>query len=380
MRKTLARTLPVFLFSAFVILSFNCQKNINDNSANLRPGPSTDFTPKELKNFVQVNLVGDNDVYKPQNIDAGLINGWGIAFPPTGPAWVSSEGKGVSPIYNFDGVPVANAVRIPNAASPNSDIAFPDQGHPTGHAYNPTSDFKLPNGNPAQFIFASADGTISGWNNGVTAIKKVDNSPNAAYLGITLAADGSDFYLYAANFAQNRVEVFDKNWNVVNKPFVDPNLPAGYSPFNIETVSDGKIYVLYAKKNAAGKLETGQGNGIINIFNPNGTLVKRFATKGKLDAPWGITRAPAGFWGEFTQFSNMILVGNYGSGQISVFEENGNYLGPLYAKGKAIEIDGLWGITFPPITGLNRYYLYFAAGPDNGKSGLVGYIKNYYIN
>jgi len=353
---------------------------MKDDSANLRPGLSTDFTPKELKNFVQINLVGDNNVYKPQNIDAGLVNGWGIAFPPSGPAWVSSEGKGTSPIYNFDGVPVASAVRIPNAVSPNGDIGAPDQGHPTGHTYNPTGDFKLPNGSPAQFIFASADGTISGWNSGTLAVKKVDNSPNAYYSGITLASEGSDFYLYVANFAQNRIEVFDKNWNVVNKPFIDPDLPAGYSPFNIETVSDGRIYVTYGKKDASGKLETGQGNGIINVFNPGGTLVKRFATKGKLDAPWGITKAPAGFWGEFSQLSNMILVANYGSGQISVFDENGNYIGPLYGKGKVIEIDGLWGITFPPINGLNRYYLYFASGPDKGKSGLVGYIKNYYIN
>jgi uncharacterized protein (TIGR03118 family) len=377
MRKSLTKVLPLFLLIAF---SFSCQKNANDNPASAKPGLVTDFTPKELKNFVQVNLVGDDNAYQPQNIDAGLINAWGIAFPPTGPAWVSSEGKGVTPIYNFDGVAVSNAVSIPNASNPNGDIGHPNQGHPTGHVYNPTSDFKLADGNAAEFIFVSADGTISGWNGGATAFKKIDNSPNAYYTGVTLAADNGEFFLYVANFAQNRIEVFDKNWNPVNKAFADPNLPAGYSPFNIETVSDGKIFVTYVKKNINGKLEKGQGNGIINVFSPNGTLLKRFATKGKLDSPWGITRAPAGFWGEFSQLSNMILVGNYGSGQISVFDENGNYFGPLYGKGKVIEIDGLWGITFPPITGLNRYNLYFAAGPDNGTSGLVGYIKNYYIN
>lgn len=377
MSKAFIRTFPVFLLA---VLSFNCQKNMKDGAANARPGLVTDFTPKELKNFVQVNLVGDNNIYKPYNIDAGLVNGWGIAFPPNGPAWVSSEGKGTTPVYNFDGIPVANAVRIPGASSPNGDVGSPNHGHPTGHVYNPTTDFILPNGSPAQFIFASADGIISGWNSGIDAIKKIDNSPNASYLGITLAAEGSSFYLYVANFAQNKIDVFDKNWNSVSKSFIDPDLPLGYSPFNIETVSDGRIYVTYAKKDASGKLETGQGNGIINVFSPNGTLIKRFATKGKLDAPWGITKAPAGFWGEWSQLSNMILVGNYGSGQISVFDENGNYAGPLYGKGKAIEIEGLWGITFPPINGLNRYYLYFASGPDNGTSGLVGYIKNYYIN
>ena len=372
MYKAFTKSLPLLLL---VFLSFSCQKNSKEDATNSRPGLVSDFTPKELKNFVQVNLVGNNNAYTPQNIDAGLINAWGIEFPPSGPAWVSSEGKGTSPVYNFDGVPVATAVRIPNG-----DVGSADHGHPTGHIFNPTTDFKLPNGSAAQFIFASADGTISGWNSGITAIKKVDNSSTASYLGITLGVDGSNFYLYAANFAQNRIDVFDKNWNAVSKSFTDPNLPPGYSPFNIQTISDGKIYVTYAKKNAEGKLETGQGNGIINVFSPNGTLLNRFATKGKLDAPWGITKAPAGFWGEFSQLSNMILVGNYGSGQISVFDENGNYYGPLYSKGKTIEIDGLWGITFPPISGLNRYYLYFASGPDNGTGGLVGYIKNYFLN
>ncbi|HKC36179.1 MAG TPA: TIGR03118 family protein [Chitinophagaceae bacterium] len=165
---------------------------------------------------------------------------------------------------------------------------------------------------------------------------------------------------------------------VNNKPFVDPDLPAGYSPFNIQILSGGKLYVMYAKKDATGKKDIGPGNGYINIFNPNGILLKRFASKGKLNAPWGITIAPAGFWGEFsqTQITNVILVGNNGDGHINAFDENGNFIGPLYTKGKAIKIDGLWGLTFPPITGLNRYYLYFASGPDNGTNGLVGYIKN----
>ena len=378
MRKAIIKTLPLFLL---VVLFISCKKNLREPGG---PGGGNNnlpnSTPKELKDFVQKNMVGDNEIYKPQNVDAGLVNGWGIAFSPVGQAIISSEGKGTSPFYNLDGVPVANAVRIPNAVSPNGDVGSPDHGHPTGPVYNPTSDFKLPNGNPAQFVFASADGTISGWNNGNLAVKKVDNSPDAYYSGVTFGADGGNFYLYVANFAQNRVEVFDKNWNTVNISFVDPNLPAGYSPFNIQTVSDGRIYITYAKKNASGKLETGQGNGIINVFAPNGSFVKRFATNGKLDTPWGITMAPAGFWGEGSQLSNMILVANYGSGQISVFDENGNYMGPLSGKGKVIEIDGLWGIAFPPINGLNRYYLYFASGPNNGTSGLVGYIKNQYIN
>jgi uncharacterized protein (TIGR03118 family) len=325
---------------------------------------------------VQLNLVGNSNSNAPINLDANLINAWGISFPPSGPAWVSSEGKGLSTIYNLDGLSVASAVSIPHA---NSSSA----GHPTGHVYNPTADFKLPNGNPAQFIFATADGVISGWNSGSNAIKKIDRSPDASYLGIAIENDGSDFFVYAANFAQNKIDVFDKNWNLVSsRPFADPDLPAGYSPFNIQAISDGKLFVMYAKKDAAGKKDIGPGNGYINIFSPNGTLLKRFASKGKLNAPWGITVAPAGFWGEFslTQISNVILVGNNGDGHINAFDENGNFIGPLYTRGKAIEIEGLWGITFPPITGLNRYYLYFASGPYNEQNGLVGLIRSGYIN
>ena len=376
MKKELTKALQFAFALLLLTISFSCQKNMNNGSANLRPGGENEIAPKELKNFVQLNLVGNSISSKPLNIDPDLVNAMGISFPPSGPAWVSSEGKGLGAAYNLDGLKVGSPVNIPHALNTTT-------GHPTGHVYNPTNDFKLPNGNPAVFIFATSDGIISGWNVGSSAVKKIDHSSGASYLGVALANDGSDFFIYAANFAQNRIDVFDENWNQVNtKPFVDPDLPAGYSPFNIQIISDGKLYVMYAKKDATGKREIGPGNGYINIFNTNGTLLKRFASKGKLNAPWGITVAPAGFWGEFslTQITNVILVGNNGDGHINAFDENGNFIGPLSTNGKAIEIDGLWGITFPPITGLNRYYLYFAAGPDNGSSGLVGRIKTKFLN
>ena len=373
MKKELVKTIQSFFFIALLIIAFSCQKSMKDDTANAKGGGSSDVSPKELKNFVQVNLVGDNTASRPFNVDPRLVNAWSITFSPSGNAWVSSEGRGMTTVYNLDGVPMATTVSIPFGGSSST-------GHPTGHAFNPTSDFKLPNGNPAQFIFATADGTISGWNAGSSAVKKIDNSAAASYLGITLANDGGDFFLYAANFAQNRIDVYDKNWNPVSKPFNDPNLPADYAPFNIETVSDGKIYVMYAKKNAAGKAEVGSGKGYINVFSPNGTLTKRFASNGKLNAPWAIIKPPPAFWGEWSQIPNLILVGNNGDGRINVFDENGNALGQLSAKGKAIEIDGLWGLTFPPQNGPNRYFLYFAAGPENGANGLVGYIKNAFIN
>lgn len=349
---------------------------MQNGSPNLRPAGDNDIAPNELKNFVQRNLVGNSDDTKALRIDNNLVNAWGITFSETGRVWVSSEGKGISTPYNFDGVSVGSAVGIPYGGSSAT-------GHPTGHVYNPGSDFKLPNGNPAQFIFVTSDGTIAGWNEGSAAIKKIDRSPQASYVGVAVANVGSDFFIYAANFTQNRIDVFDKNWNIVsNKPFVDPDLPAGYAPFNIQVVGDGRIYVMYAKKDGVGKKDIGPGNGYINVFSPDGILTTRFASKGKLNAPWGIAKAPAGFWGEFsqTQIQNMILVGNNGDGRINVFGENGNYIGQLSTNGKPVEIDGLWGLAFPPINGLNRYYLYFAAGPNNGTGGLVGYLKTKFLN
>jgi uncharacterized protein (TIGR03118 family) len=373
MKKKLNIAIKLIVALALLSLGYGCQKNLNDGPGGPKPGDGLEFAPKELKNFVQLNLVGNNENDNPQYVDPNLVNAWGISFSPTYQSWVSSQGRGICNIYTIDGATTGSSINILKEGNPGA-------GGPTGQVCNFTSDFKLSDGNPAQFIFATADGIIAGWNSGSSAVIKIDNTAAASYLGIAMASVGSDFFLYAANFAQNRIDVYDKNWNEVNRPFVDANLPPGYSPFNIQIFSDGKLYVMYAKKNANGEKEIGPGNGIINVFSPDGTLLKRFASKGKLNAPWGITKAPAGFWGEWSQLASIILVANNGDGHINAFDENGNFLGPLSTKGKPIEVDGLWGITFPPLSSYNHYYLYFAAGPNNGTDGLVGYIKTLYLN
>jgi uncharacterized protein (TIGR03118 family) len=171
--------------SFLLILFISCQK----------PGKD----PKALKNFEQVNLVGDNDEYSPAHIDANLVNAWGIAFPTSGPAWVSAEVTGKSLVLNGDGTPVAiSPVNIPGAGSSVT-------GHPTGQVFNNTSDFKLPNDNPAKFIFASDDGTISGWNGGADAVKMIDDSPDAGYFGVAIASNGGNNFLYAANFSEGKI-------------------------------------------------------------------------------------------------------------------------------------------------------------------------------
>jgi uncharacterized protein (TIGR03118 family) len=326
---------------------------------------------KSVKDFVQVNLVGDNDEYNPTRTDANLVNGWGITFPTSGPAWVSAEGTGKSVIYAGDGTPAAiSPVSIPGAGS--STV-----GHPTGVVFNgSTTDFKLPNGNPARFIFAGADGVISGWNGGSTAIKKADDSPDASYLGIALAADGSDHFLYVANFAEKKIDVYDTAWKEVSKPFMDPDLPSDYSPFNIQNIG-GKLYVMYSKLGADGDEVVSPGNGYVDIYNPDGSLVKRFISRGQLNAPWGIAQAPAGFWGDETDIQNVILVGNFGDGHINAYNSDGAFLGQLRAHGNPIFIEGLWGISFAPSTStsINHNFLYFAAGPDDETHGLFGYIS-----
>ena len=377
MKKILSHR-HLFAFAIFLAMFlFSCQKNVSDSGGPGNPhgNNSTVISPKEFKDFVIRNLVADNTNMGAENVDANLKNGWGLAISSAGQIRVNAEKIGVSGVYTLDGNIVSVPTYIPGSATSDGGVS-----RPTGHVYNVTSDFKLPNGNAAQFISASGDGSIAGWNSGNTAIRMIDNAPGASYVGVTIAAYAGNNYLYAANFSQNRIDVYDKNWAAMSKSFTDPNLPAGYSPFNIQTI-DGMLYVTYAKKDSqTGEEETGNGKGYINVFNPDGSFVKRFASGGKLNAPWGIVEAPAGFWGSGSQLTNMILVGNFGNGQINVFDENGNFLGPLQSKGKPIEIDGLWGIAFPPATSFNSNYLYFAAGPGTEQHGLMGYIKNLYLN
>jgi uncharacterized protein (TIGR03118 family) len=229
------------------------------------------------------------------------------------------------------------------------------------------------NGNPARFIFAGADGVISAWNGGGAAVKIIDDFPDV-YLGIAIANNGPDKYLYVASFSEGEIEVYDTAWEEVSMSFEDPNMPEDYSPFNIQEI-DGKLYVMYAKLGAGGEEVPGPGNGYVNVFNPDGTLMKRLITRGQLNAPWGVAKAPASFWGP-EGMPGMILVGNFGDGRINVYDANGNFFGQLRSAGNPIVIEGLWGISFAPAaaTAINPNWLFFAAGPDEEEEGLFGYI------
>lgn len=362
----------LFLLS-ILMLNIGCQKDLQKINAGrqLPDGVSAinDKVPQILKDFTQVNLVGDNQEYNPARIDPLLVNAWGIAFSPTGIAWISAEDAGVSDVYNSEGMQILPAVSIP---SPDGATG----GHPTGVVFNGTSDFNLPNSNPARFIFAGDEGVISGWNGGPAAIKKVNNSPTAGYFGLALAIDGINHFLYAANFNEGKIDVFDKNWIKVTKPFSDPNLPVAYSPFNIQAI-DNLLYVMYAKVGSDGSEIHHPGFGLVDIYNPDGSFVKRFISNGQLNSPWGIAKAPAGFYGSgFGDVGATYLVGNFGDGRINAYNEDGIFLGQLRSHGNPIVIDGLWGISFAPTTAttVDPNRLFFNAGPDEETHGLFGYI------
>lgn len=350
-----------------IILNAGCDKFMDH--------PFGGKNPKGLKDYNQVNLVGNNDEYKPAHIDAHLLNAWGIAFSASGIAWVSSQEGHVSAVYDRDG----------NMLAARPEVAIPSPGgatggNPTGQVANmdtSAADFKLSNNAAGRFFFVGVDGILSGWNgaagNNALVIK---NNAGSVYTGVTMAQnDAKAWRLYAANFATGKIDVWDKDFASVNLPFSDPNLPAGYAPFNIQNVG-GKLFVLYAKVGSDGDEEKGPGKGFVDIYNANGMLEKRFASREQLNAPWGVAQAPDTFFSnEDGQSQPAILVGNFGDGHINAYSLTGKFLGQLRAHGQPLEIEGLWALMFPPATStIDPNRLYFAAGPDDEKEGLFGYI------
>jgi uncharacterized protein (TIGR03118 family) len=357
---------------AMILLNFSCKKNFEksaDQSVSAA-SLSSEKIPQSLKDFTQVNLIGDEDEYNPARIDPLLVNAWGMSFSPGGVVWVSAEATGKSFVVNKDGGQILPPVSIP---SPTDTVG----GHPTGQVFNSSTSFRLPNGNPARFIFAGDDGVLSGWNGGTSAKRMVNNSATASYLGLALASNAGKNYLYAANFKQNGgIDVFDSTWTQVSISLTDPNLPADYAPFNIQAI-DNMLFVMYAKIGDDGDEVVHPGNGIVDIYNPDGSFVKRFVSHGQLNAPWGIAKAPPTFYGsQFGSIPNTYLVGNFGDGHINAYDAEGTFLGQLRGHGTPIEIEGLWGIAFAPATAPadQRNRLYFAAGVEDEQHGLFGYI------
>jgi uncharacterized protein (TIGR03118 family) len=336
-------------------------------------GQMLKIVPKLPTVYFQQNLVSDLPGVADRT-DPNLVNPWGLAYGPTTPFWIAANHTGVSTVYDGNGVPTRTAVAIPGPAG--SQLP----GAPTGIVFNATTDFAVAPGQPAKYIFATEDGTIAAWNSGAAAVTKVDLSGlGTVYKGLALGRVDGKNYLYAADFGAGRVEVFDANFlpASVGGSFTDPALPAGFSPFNIQNIG-GKLYVAYALLDVAKEDDVpGPGNGYINVFDTDGNLLQRLASQGPLNSPWGMVLAPAGFGG----FGGALLVGNFGDGVINAFHPaTGAWLGALRdGSGKALAIDGLWGLTFGNGSKAgDRHTLYFTAGIAGGAKvedhGLFGSI------
>jgi uncharacterized protein (TIGR03118 family) len=361
-----------FVLLAAGVLTTACQKANEKNN---------------LKDFSQVNLVANKSIYNPVTVDPTLQNGFGIAWSPNGIAWVNSVGGHVSELYTADGA-IANApVNIP---SPDGTPG----GFPCGIAFAGGLGFKLANG-PAAFLFSGFDGVISGWNpaSGANA-QKLKNPPHASYTGLTIGGNTSGPRLvYAANFGASKIDVWDTAFSLVHLPFVDPTLPTGYSPYNIQSFGD-LVFVVYGKLGTDGHGVAGQGNGFVSLFNVDGTFIKRFASGGPLNLPWGITVAQGSFLSDkdlddaFVETGQkvgatgkaikdpVILVGNFGDGRINVYTIDGRFMGQLKSHNKTIAIDGLWALSFAPAsaTSIDPNRLYFSAGPAHETDGVFGYL------
>jgi len=351
MKKALSHAL--LIAAAIASTVYSCKK---DHSL---PAP----LPGAQYNITQANLVADATGYNAARVDTNLVNAWGLAVNPAGIVWLSSNQKSLSTVYDSTGQTLRQPVTIPS---------FGNQGHgyPTGVVFNGTNSFI-----GYKFIFANEDGVITAWFSGNFAETLADKrAQNAVYKGLAMASDGGADFLYAANFFSAKIDVFDHFFtDVANKPFADATIPAGFAPFNIQNIG-GMLYVTYAKQKGPGNSddEAGPGNGYVNIFKPDGTFVKRFASKGTLNSPWGITHAPAGF----AAATETILVGNFGDGRINIFDLDGNYKGQLQNNGKLVGIEGLWALSFlkPATTAADK--LYFTAGPGGEAHGLFGYLKS----
>jgi len=328
--------------------------------------------------YQRTNLVSDLNG-KAKTLDSKLVNPWGIARSPNSPWWVSDNGSGSSTLYNGIGqpFPVGNAliVTIPPPPGETGTSA------PTGVVFNGSSDFAVTPGNPARFIFVTEDGTISAWNGSVdmhNAMVKVSNPSVAVYKGVTIAMNGSVNYLYVANFRGETVDVFDTNFAPFTfsaTAFKDPNLPAGFAPFNVQNIN-GNVVVTFAKQDAEKHDDVaGAGLGFVDIFDPVGNLLMSLQSGPWLDAPWGVVMAPA----DFGRFSHRLLIGNFGSGRIAAFDaQTGKFRGLLKGRrGHPIQIDGLWGLGFGNGGAAGpQNTLFFAAGIDDEQHGLFGSITS----
>jgi len=306
--------------------------------------------------------------------DPNLVNAWGLVAGPTTPWWVADNEKNVSTLYDGTGTAIPLVVNVPGA--------------PTGTVFNGTSAFVVQHNGfsgPSLFLFASEAGKIWGWNPGVPQPAPSTRAffvagrafAGAVYKGLAIANASEGPLLYATDFHNGRVDVFDDTFHRVHKnAFVDPNIHGTFAPFGIQALG-GNIFVTYAERDPATDDDVqGPGLGFVDMFDTEGHLLGRVASRHALNAPWGLAWAPD----DFGAFSGDLLVGNFGDGRVIAYEPqaNGSFekAGVLRrANGTVIRIDGLWALEFGNGAAAgSTTSLFFTAGPDDEEHGLFGRI------
>jgi uncharacterized protein (TIGR03118 family) len=298
--------------------------------------------------------------------DANLVNAWGLTASAASPWWVADNGTGVSTLYNGAGGIVPLVVSVGDA--------------PTGTVFNTTTGFPLPAGGNARFLFDNETGEVSGWNGGL-ASQQVVPPGDAVYKGLAISQTTAGPRLYATDFHNRRVDVWDGAWQPIKRPFAffDPTIPRNYGPFGIQAIGS-RIFVSYAKTEPGSDDEVaGPGFGFVDAFDAaTGLLASKVLSGRELNAPWGLAVAPA----SFGVFGGDLLVGNFGDGRISAYKP---VLGGLLyfpqgqlrtSQGDSVAIDGLWALEFGNDAGAGpSTSLYFTAGPGDEEHGLFGFIS-----
>jgi uncharacterized protein (TIGR03118 family) len=341
-------------------------------SALAAPKPLSDAQLSQIvagTHFVVINEISDTNTEAGNPPDPLLVNAWGLSEAPAGgPLWVANNGTGTTTLYDFQDfskIPLNVTVPGPHGAT----------GTPTGTVFTSltgnTFDITR-NGltGHSLFLFDSEDGTISGWAPSIatntTFIVVSQGAAGAAFKGLAIAgANTAAPTLFAADFTQNKVEMFDSTFHKMGS-FTDPSLPPGYAPFNVQVLGD-KVYVTFAMRGGGIDEVDGPGLGFVDVFSTTGRKLTTLVSGGPLNAPWGLAIAPK----DFGQFKGALLVGNFGDGSINAFDpQTGKFLGQLTAKGnRQMTIDGLWALrTGPDGT------IVFSSGPDGESHGLVGVI------
>ena len=363
--------LTVIILTLIAIVSGG--QRVRVTAASNTPGPS--------QFYLQHNLISDGFV-TADHTNSNLVNAWGLDAGPTSPWWIADNGTGKTTLFNVTTGAIVEFI-VPGAGGA--------QGNPTGLVFNGGTGFVVNNGvgapAAARFIFSSEDGTISAFK-GAPIVTVVPNAQapahDAIYKGLAIDSRTAGQFLYATDFHNGKVDIFDSSFHAVTiaGAFSDQNIPAGFAPFGIHNIN-GTIYVTYALQDEDKEDDVaGPGNGYVDAYDTSGNLIRRVASTGELNSPWGLALAPD----NFGRFSGDLLVGNFGDGRIHAFDPNqlteaGEFeaVGLLHsASGKPVKIEGLWALQFGHNSSANGLTntLFFTAGPGDEEHGLFGSLVN----